>query len=112
MDYNKRRRRIPGNFNYWGNKIQNFVETALMDGLCIFIIFKLSLGFEVSIYLGLVLIPITVFGIVGLNNQSLLTALFNWIMFMKNRRVLEEPDSEYRKRKDKAMIKKRRKERK
>jgi len=104
------RRIIPLNYDYWGSKIANIIETIIIDGILILIMVLLDLGFKFNLYFGVLLLPATIFGFMGVNNQSLFTALYNYIIFLRRRRVLEEPTPEYIRKKDKAMLKKKRKE--
>lgn len=103
-------KRIPPNYNPINSKILNIVETIIIDALIIFFITSLKLSRLHSMQVGGVLIPVTVLGIIGLHDQSLCTGLYNFIKFKMRRRVLDKPDAAYIKAKDKAMLKKRKKE--
>lgn len=98
---------IPSNYNYWGNKIRNIVECVIINAIVIPTILSLDLSIRKTLLIGIaVVIPLTVLGFVGINEESLTTALINWIRFMRNRRKLSKPDAEYIRRKDRAMMKK------
>lgn len=103
-------RTIPSNYNSMDGKIKNIIETVIFDGIYILILYLLKLPFKYNMYIALGMIPITTFSLMGIGGQSLITALINYIRFLRKRRVLTEPSQEYIREKNKAIMLKKRKE--
>lgn len=101
---------IPSNYNAMDGKVRNIVETVILDGIYIFVIYLTGLSLRVSMYLALGMIPISAFAIMGMDGQSLLQALFNLIRFKKRKRILSKPSQEYIREKNKAIMLKKQKE--
>ena len=101
---------IPSNYNAMEGKFRNIVETVIIDGLYLFIIFMTGVSIKTGIYLSLGLIPVSVFGIMGIEGQSLIQSLFNYIRFIKRKRILSQPSQEYIREKNKAIMLKKQKE--
>lgn len=103
--------KIPGNYNHINSKIINIVEIVIMDAIAIFIASKMKFGETGNITFGLCLAMVaTMFGLYGMDDQSLWTGIINYIKFKKKRRVLNKPTAEYIKARDKAILKKKKKE--
>lgn len=101
---------IPPNYSYINQKIRNIIEAIIIDGIAIAIILNFDMSYESNAYAFLVLIPITVLLVVGINEQSVSAVLINMIRFKSNKRVLGKPNAEYKRKKDKALLKKEQKE--
>lgn len=97
---------IPDNYSYWGNKLRNIVEAVILDGINIGVVYMLHMSVRHSLMGLLPTIPLTALCIMGIGEQSLITALINWLKFMGKRRVLAVPDKEYIRQRDKAILKK------
>lgn len=102
---------IPDNYNMIESKMRNIIETVVIDVILIYVIYSLNLTFKQNIYVGILLIPLSVFSYVGIGGQSLCTVVYNHIRFLKRRRVLEKPTQEYIRKQYKNNIKKKQKER-
>lgn len=95
---------IPNNYNSISNHYRNIIETVIFDGVYLAFIYILHKPFKVSMYIALGLIPITLFGILGIDGQSIVSFFMNSIKFKKNRRVLDTPTQEYIREKSKVIL--------
>jgi len=104
-------RMIPPNYDYFGNKIANVIEVVIIDAILLGIIFKFAPGIRLKMYLMLfTMLPASVFGMIGINDQSLGRGLINYFKFLKNRRILTKPTADYMKALDKERLMKQKKE--
>jgi hypothetical protein len=103
-------RKIPPNYDYLASKLKNIIEAGVFDLIIIITIWKLNKNFEFNLYAALVLIPVTVFCLMGINEQSVVTAFINLVKFKLNSRELKEPSADYLRKRDRAMLKKQRKQ--
>lgn len=94
---------IPVNFAEEGTvfggrlKSRNAMETILFLILFLQPIFALRVGTKAKIYLAvLIVLPVCIFSIIGIQGESLSSFLMGVIYFMKTRRVWGKPDEGYR----------------
>ena len=98
------RKTIPSNYNSIDGKLRNFIELIVIDALYIGIMIALKLSFRTCMYVGLGMIPLSAFSIMGIGGQSLTQALYNYIRFLRKRRILDKPTQEYIREKNKAAM--------
>jgi len=94
---------IPHNFAEEGTILSGRVRTrnACETAVLVFFIFRFILSLDISymakIYAGIiVIIPVAILGVLGIQGESLTGFAFHFFCFLKNRRILTVPDGTYR----------------
>lgn len=101
--------KIPENFMDSGTvfggmiKLRNFVEALGLTIVAAWLLFQLHMPFDMGVIIAcVVLIPIFIFGIVGLHGESLTQFLYHFIKFYgKEKKKLGSPTNQDKKRKEK-----------
>lgn len=101
--------KIPENFMDSGTvfggmiKLRNFVEALGLAIVVAWVLFQLHMPFDMGIIIAcVVLIPIFIFGIVGLHGESLTQFLYHFLKFYgKEKKKLGSPTNQDKKRKEK-----------
>ena len=90
---------IPPNFIESGKlfggmfKIRNAIEAGVLAGVCTFFVFKLPIELTNKIIiLCLTALPVGIFGLLGVDGESLLEYLISVFKFLKNRRCIYRSD--------------------
>lgn len=94
---------IPPNFAKEGTLFSGRIEgrNAFEAAVLFIILFRILLFLDVSIkiriYIGIIVIlPLTILAVVGVNGESLLSFIIQFIRFVTRRRVVTVPDGQYR----------------
>ena len=94
---------IPPNFAEEGTilsgrvKTRNAFETALILAVLVPIIMSLNVTGKTKLYIGMiVLVPVIILAIMGVQGESLLAFIASFFKFLKRRRNLSVPDERYR----------------
>lgn len=95
---------IPSNYNSMDGKVRNIIELVILDGLYMGCIAALNLSVRGNVYSTIGLLPLSFVSFWGIGGQSLTQALFNYIRFLRRRRVLTIPTQEYIREKNKAIM--------
>ena len=110
---------IPPNFAQEGTilsgrvRTRNALEAIILALLLGQMILSLNLSIKGKIYAGvIVLIPAVIFGIVGIQGDSLTSFVALFFRYLWNRRTLSEPDWAYRLKRNRRLMKQEEKRRK
>ena len=94
---------IPPNFAEEGTilsgrvKTRNAFETALILAVLVPIIMSLNVTGKTKLYIGMiVLVPVIILAILGVQGESLFAFIASFFKFLKRRRSLSVPDERYR----------------
>ena len=94
---------IPPNFAKEGTLFSGRIEgrNAFEAAVLFIVLFRILLFLDVSIkiriYIGIIVIlPLTILAVVGVNGESLLSFIIQFIRFVTRRRVVTVPDGQYR----------------
>ncbi|WP_077532524.1 TraG/VirB4 family ATPase [Massiliimalia massiliensis] len=88
---------IPPNFIDSGTlmggmfKIRNVIEAGALAGILALPIFRIPVSLTARIIiLCIVVMPVVIFALVGINGKCLSSYLFSWLRFLMNRRIIHE----------------------
>ena len=95
---------IPSNYNSFDGKIFNLIEAVIFDVIYLLFIYMIGTPLKYSMYIALGIIPITVFSLIGIEDQSVVTYMVNYICFLKKRRILSAPSPEYIRKKNREIL--------
>ena len=94
---------IPPNFAKEGTLFsgriegRNAFEAAVLFIVLFRILFFIDVSIKLRIYIGIIVIlPLTILAVVGVNGESLLSFIIQFIRFVTRRRVVTVPDGQYR----------------
>ena len=94
---------IPPNFAKEGTLFsgriegRNAFEAAVLFIILFRILFFIDVSIKIRIYIGIIVIlPLTILAVVGVNGESLLSFIIQFIRFVTRRRVVTVPDGQYR----------------
>lgn len=78
-------------------RIRNAVEAGVLVFLCMQVLLSLDWGVRAKIYAGIiVIVPVAIFSLLGVQGESLTSFIFQFLKYLKNRRILTVPDGKYR----------------
>lgn len=93
---------IPPNFAKEGTLFsgriegRNAFEAAVLFIVLFRILFFIDVSIKLRIYIGIIVIlPLTILAVVGVNGESLLSFIIQFIRFVTRRRVVTVPDGQY-----------------
>ena len=76
---------------------RNAFEAAVLFIILFRILLFLDVSIKIRIYIGIIVIlPLTILAVVGVNGESLLSFIIQFIRFVTRRRVVTVPDGQYR----------------
>ena len=76
---------------------RNAFEAAVLFIVLFRILFFIDVSIKLRIYIGIIVIlPLTILAVVGVNGESLLSFIIQFIRFVTRRRVVTVPDGQYR----------------
>lgn len=109
---------IPPNFAQEGTilsgrvRFRNAFEAGVLGIFLLRILQYMDWGVRVKIYVGVaVLIPALIFAVLGMQGESLTSFLFQFVRYLNRRRVLTVPDGKYRLKRNRRLVKQKKKSR-
>lgn len=106
---------IPPNFAQEGTilsgriGIRNAIETGFLVLFLLQILLSLDWGVRGKIYAGIIVIlPVAIFALIGVQGESLSSFIYQFLKYLKNRRILTVPDGRYRLKRNRRLRKQQR----
>lgn len=108
---------IPPNFAKEGTilsgrvEARNAVEAVLLVFSLCHILLLLELSVKEKIYIGIIVIlPVTIFAVIGVQGESLTSFIFQLFCFVARRRVLTVPNGQYRLKRNRRILRQQKKQ--
>ena len=110
---------IPPNFANEGTilsgrlEARNAVEAAVLALLLLQILMAVDISAKGKIYAGIIVIlPVTILAVVGVQGESLTSFVFQCFSYVVRRRVITVPNSQYRLKRNRRILKRQKKQQK
>ena len=104
---------IPPNFAKEGTLFSGRIEGRNAFEAAVLFIILFRILFFIRIYIGIIVIlPLTILAVVGVNGESLLSFIIQFIRFVTRRRVVTVPDGQYRLKRNRRIRKQQKKQQK